>query len=69
MIKEDYKRADFKDLLAFLDPDLTADFKQTSYYHNEFIKKSTSGDKSESQSTHSIAINRVVCAGNSDNYM
>ena len=39
LVKEDYKRIGFKEILDILDPELTSDFKQTSYYHNEFKKK------------------------------
>jgi hypothetical protein len=39
MLKEDYKRIGFKEILDIFDPDLTNDFKQTSYYHNEYKKK------------------------------
>lgn len=39
MQTEDYKRIGFKEIIEILDPDLTCDFKQTSYYHNEFKNK------------------------------
>ena len=39
MMSEDYKRIGFKEILDILDPDLASDFKQTSYYHNEFKVK------------------------------
>jgi hypothetical protein len=39
MITEDYKRISFKEIIEILDPDLTCDLKQTSYYHNDFKNK------------------------------
>ena len=39
LIREDFKRISFKEILDILDPDLTNDFKESSYYHNEFRKK------------------------------
>lgn len=39
MLTEDFKRICFKEILDILDPDLTNDFKQNSYYHSEFRKK------------------------------
>lgn len=39
MVGKDYERPSFKEILDVLDPDLSPDFKQTSYYHNEFRKK------------------------------
>jgi len=39
LVTEDYKRISFKEIIEILDPDLTCDFKQTSYYHNEYKNK------------------------------
>lgn len=39
MITQEYERIDFKTILDILDPDLGVDFKQTSYYHNDFKNK------------------------------
>lgn len=39
LVTEDYKRLSFKEIIEILDPDLTCDFKQTSYYHNEYKNK------------------------------
>ncbi len=48
MIKEDYKRIGFKEILDILDPDLTSDFKQTSYYHNDFKRRITKRKNTQS---------------------
>jgi hypothetical protein len=39
MMSEDYNRIGFKEILDILDPNLASDFKQSSYYHNEFKVK------------------------------
>ena len=39
LVREDFKRISFKEILDILDPDLANDFKQTSYYHNQFRNK------------------------------
>ena len=39
MVIEDFKRISFKEVIEILDPELTCDFKQSSYYHNEFKSK------------------------------
>jgi hypothetical protein len=49
MLKEDHKRICFKEILDILDPDLTNDFKQTSYYHNEYKKKYTKRKNQQNQ--------------------
>jgi hypothetical protein len=36
---EDFKRISFKEIVDILDPDLEAEFKQTSFYHNDFKRK------------------------------
>ncbi len=77
MIWEDYKRASFKEILEILDPDLTCDFKHTSFYHNEYVTKLLSKKKvqdSASQESNLLSNqNKVKIAepeiGNSDNYM
>lgn len=74
MIVEDYKRINFKDILDILDPDLASDFKQTSYFHNDFKRKLA-------KRKVDISIKQVAndheneikiadpCIGDSDNYM
>ena len=39
MLSEEYKRPSFKEILGILEPDHESDFKQNSYYHNDFKKK------------------------------
>ena len=39
MASKDYERPSFKEILDILDPDLSAEFKKSSYYHNDFRKK------------------------------
>ena len=71
LIKEDYKRINFKEILEILDPDLTADFKQSSFYHNDFKDKLiTRKNKSEVSTATTVSIQiREPDMGNSDNYM
>ena len=52
MIFEDHKRINFKEILDVLDPDLKCDFKQKSFYHNEFKKKQTIKRKPSSEHEH-----------------
>lgn len=74
---EDYKRLSFKEILDILDPDLTNDFKQTSYYHNEFknkvIKKKAEKQKqleSNEKTLNDPILNKIADpSGDSDNYM
>lgn len=75
----DYERASFKEILDILDPDLDPDFKQSSYYHNEFrlrlfnkSARSSIGRKKCDQSVGEILDSIKIVEpfiGNSDNYM
>ena len=49
MQSEEYKRPSFKDILGVLEPDHDIDFKQSSYYHNDFKKKLATTKKLEKQ--------------------
>lgn len=74
MITEDYKRICFKEILDILDPDLTNDFKQMSYYHTEFRKKCPKRKVSDNfgLSGEEKKIEIVIaepCVGDLDNYM
>lgn len=70
MITEDYKRICFKDILDILDPDLTCDFKQNSYYHTEFRKKCQKRKISNNIVEKKIQITIAEpYIGDSDNYM
>ena len=76
---EDYKRLSFKEILDILDPDLKNDFKQTSYYHNEFknkvIKKKAEKQKQLESNEKTLngfdpILNKIADpSGDSDNYM
>lgn len=82
MIAKDNERASFKEILDILDPDLSADFKQSSYYHNDYKKKlfsrttNANRKKFDAQSSPND-INEILDSikivepfiGNSDNYM
>ena len=46
MIMEDYKRISFKEIIEILEPDLSSDFKATSFFHNDFKKRQTKKVKS-----------------------
>ena len=54
MLKEDYKRIGFKEILDILDPDLTNDFKQASYYHNEHRKKYSKRKNQQNQEGNNL---------------
>ncbi|CAF0885729.1 unnamed protein product [Brachionus calyciflorus] len=73
MITEDFKRINFKDILDILDPDLTSDFKQASYYHTDFRKKPSKRKHSECKQINEDRKIEVViaepCADGIDNYM
>ena len=63
MISEEYKRISFKEILDILEPDLESDFKQNSYYHNDFNKKLIK-KKLEKQQESSGVLNHQSAIGN-----
>ena len=75
MVYEDFKRMGFKEILDILDPDLTCDFKASSFYHNEFRKKQACKKQESSVSEKKkadlikIADPQLKCGGEFDNYM
>ena len=79
MITKEHDRASFKEILDILDPDLSAQFKQTSYYHNDFRTKicESSRKNSVSNPLANNNVNEILASikilepfiGNSDNYM
>jgi hypothetical protein len=76
-IREEYKRANFKEILDIIDPDMTVDFKQSSFYHNEYKTKQLKKKQAyENEALHNKSIDLLTSIqilepmiGNSDNYM
>jgi len=69
LIKEDYKRLGFKEILDILDPDLPNDFKQTSYYHNQYRKNLLKKIDCSQINDNSNTFLRKSIVNESDNYM
>lgn len=75
MITNDSERASFKDILDTLDPDLSVDFKQTSFYHNDYRKRLF--NKMNAKAIDNNNFDNILDAikivepfiGDSDNYM
>jgi hypothetical protein len=73
-VKEEYKRANFKEILDILDPDMTVDFKQNSFYHNDYKTRLMKKKNLETEKNNSVDFLTSVhildpIVGNSDNYM
>ena len=59
MIYEGFKRTSFKEILDILEPDLGCEFKVTSYFHNDYKRKSAKRKPSQSLSEPASVKTRI----------